>query len=140
MPAGEKKYLLVAKRRLTFTSSSVAVSVCCPSIIDDRWYNVPRRPLTGLTMVAVFPPLLLSVAAADDAIFAAADILKWFIGKDRETRRFCLAVLAIRIYLRSNFIQTSIYDHLVSDGPIQAIHFDLRLYIYIYIYIYIYRV
>lgn len=38
MPAGDRKYLLVAKRRLIFTSSSAVVPpFCFFSRVDDRW-------------------------------------------------------------------------------------------------------
>lgn len=76
IPAGDRKYLLVAKRRLIFTSSSVAVSFCFSLADDDRWYNVPRRPLTGLNPVRVLPSLSLTVATPDDETFAEAGILK----------------------------------------------------------------
>lgn len=112
MPAGEKKYLLVEKRRLIFTSSSVVVPSCCSSIIDDRWYNVPRRPFTGLSPVLVLPPLVLIVATPDDATFAAADILKMFVEKDKVMKRFCLSVLAVSIFMRTKLIQIFIFDFL----------------------------
>jgi hypothetical protein len=126
MPAGDKKYLLVAKRRLTFTSSSVGVPVSRSSIIDERWYNVPRRPLTGFTPLPVLVSLLLTVVAPIDTTFAAADILKKFIGKDTVMTRFCLPMLAVSVFLQFNFIQNYIYNPLASDGPTQAIHFDLQ--------------
>ena len=74
MPAGDKKYLLLAKRRLVFTSWSVAVPFFCSLTKDDRWYNVPRRPLTGLKPVPVLPSLLLTVATTVG--FLEANILK----------------------------------------------------------------
>jgi hypothetical protein len=77
MPAGDRKYLLLAKRRLTFTSSSVvAPFLCCSSRVDDRWYTVPRRPLTVVSPLAPPCPVLTLGATADDAILAAADILE----------------------------------------------------------------
>ena len=97
MPAGDKKYLLVEKRRLIFTSSSVAVPLCCFSTTDDRWYNVPRRPLTGLKPL---PPLLLTVASSYDTNFAGTDILKKCIGKDTVMTRLCLPELAVSMRLR----------------------------------------
>jgi len=102
IPAGDRKYLLVAKRRLIFTSSSVAVSFCFSLADDDRWYNVPRRPLTGLNPVRVLPSLSLTVATPDDETFAEARILKNFLGKDTTVKSFCLPVLAVSMCLLFN--------------------------------------
>jgi hypothetical protein len=73
MPAGDRKYLLEAKRRLTFTSSSVVSSFCFSSRIDDKWYNVPRRPLTTVFPLALPPPVLLTVVTPRALV--EADIL-----------------------------------------------------------------
>jgi hypothetical protein len=119
MPAGDKKYLLVAKRLLIFTSSSVVVPLCCSSRMDDRWYNVPRRPLTGLSPLPVLPPMVLTAATSDDAIFAAEEeILKKFIGKYTVIKMFCLAVLALSMFPRFKFMKICIYDLPVYDGPV----------------------
>ena len=113
MPAGDKKYLLVAKRLLTFTSSSVAVPVCRSSLIDDRWYNVPRRPLTGFIPLSVVVALLLNVATLDDFSFFAALLLAVFTVDDFSV--FAVLLLAVATLDDATFAAADILQILLGN-------------------------